>query len=162
MSPNPPRFEKPYHLAKWVAGQLHRHHGASARGLYQEYLGAFAEFGMDSGPASSLIQEHLKKLEQDGLVISEKGNGRGGPRHWAWVGPIPSDEPPAVVEKSLTVEPEPADFAAIDHDAPAIPPGMPDPGCVMNASAPQQLPIAGLEHSDEWDPIATSFAQACR
>lgn len=182
MSPNPPRFEKPFHLARWVAGQLHRHQGASARALYQEHLAAFAEFAMDAGPASALIHKHLRKLEEEGLVISEKGNGKGGPAHWTWVGPIPTDDTGAVAKESLTTEPDAAttDFATVDHDAPEDPPGMP---AVTQAEAldvmddkdsflalrgrwlyeiSEQLPIAGLDLDDEWGRIATSFAQACR
>jgi hypothetical protein len=188
MSPNPPKFDKPFHLAKWVASQLWRHQGASARALYQEYLPAFAEFSMDAGPASALIHQHLKKLEEDGLVISEKLKGKGGPMHWTWVGPIPevdaAEAAAATVKESLPVDPASGptillaptkclttDFAGLAHDAPADPPGMPEitpedaiaslKNCGIEIIG-EQLPITGLEPADEWDTIAASFAQACR
>jgi hypothetical protein len=172
-----PGFTKPFHLAKWVAGQIHKFPGYSARQLYQEYLAEFAEFAMDAGPASALIQQHLKKLEEDGMVVAVKGATKGGPMHWTWVGPIPeadaAEAAAAAVKESLTVDPDPPppDFAEIDHDAPAGPPGMPE-GTREDASGllrdcgieimVEQLPIAGLEPADEWDTIAASFAQACR
>jgi hypothetical protein len=180
MSPNPPKFDKPFQLAKWVAAQLWRHQGASGRGLYQEYLGEFAMHGMDASPASALIVQHLRDLEQNGIVVSEKAKGKGGPMHWTWVGPIPEADvseaaaaAAAAVKESLTVDPDPPppDFAAIDHDAPADPPGMPEitldeaiaslKDCGIEIIGGQLL-ITGLEPPDEWDTIAASFAQACR
>lgn len=186
-----PSFAKPFHLAKWVADQIHRFPGHSARQLYQEYLADFAAFGMDAGPASALIQQHLKKLEDDGLVISEKGAIKGGPRHWTWIGPEPANDADAVTcKESLPVDPSPmADFAAIEHDAPAAAPGLPEPepiaaasqAIIDTAAEPRELSdedremLAAwrcgsseptkqqpLELGDVWDSLARSFAQACR
>jgi hypothetical protein len=135
-----PGFTKPFHLAKWVAGQIHKFPGYSARQLYQEYLAEFAEFAMDAGPASALIQQHLRKLEEDGMVVAVKGATKGGPMHWTWVGPEPANDEPATVKDSLTVEPESplVDFAAVDHDAPVAAPGLPDP---------EPEPIAAFSHA---------------
>ena len=126
-----------YQLARWAAQQLPRHPGATPRDLYQHYLPQFAEFGTDGGSGSAMIQQHLKKLEEEGLVTSDKPK-KGHPAHWTWVGHVPVDETPTAEESSV-------DDAGVEIAEPEIEPIAASSNAIRGTSDPLQQAIALLQ-----------------
>jgi hypothetical protein len=152
-----PAHAGPYALAQWVAHQLPRFQGATQRELYHKYLPQFAAFGTDGSTGSTLIGTHLRKLEEQGLVISEKrGKERAAPRSWQWVGPPPD-------ETCVTDDPVASDRSNVGTGA---------ADTTETSAATDQEDRAGatdcewvpdpLDGGDPWDTLARQFAQACR
>lgn len=98
---NSAQITKPYQLARVVAMRIAERPGLTARELYRLFGDGFGGMGCDGTSASAMIAQHLAKLEEEGLVISEKkGKERSAPKAWTWVGPKPAAdvEPPAQAE----------------------------------------------------------------
>lgn len=171
-------FTSAYALARHVAHQLPQHAGKSARELYQAFLPDFAKLGTDGSTGATMINQHLRKMEEEGLVISEKGKLRGNPSKWYWLGssdaepessqessePIREREPPQASEPIREREPLQASEPRLRRE----PHGGSEPKTMREPSHPSES-VAMREpcdpsdpHEDQWDLLARQFAAACR
>ena len=83
--------DSPYAHAREVAMRIVEKPGSTARELYRLFGDRFHEWNYDGHKAATIIAQHLAKLEEEGLVISEKkGKERSAPKAWTWVGPKPA------------------------------------------------------------------------
>lgn len=87
----------PFQYAKEIASKISSHPGGiTARELYRLHGDRFAEWNCDGNKAAALISQHLTKMQEDGLVVSEKmGNNPSAPRKWSWIDGArkPEDQP---------------------------------------------------------------------
>lgn len=94
----------PYQYAKEIARKISAHPGGiTARELYRLHGDRFAEWNCDGNKAAALICQHLTKMQEDGLVVSEKtGKNPAAPRKWSWIDGArkPEDHP----EESRPIE----------------------------------------------------------
>lgn len=181
-------FTSAYALARHVAHQLPQHSGKSARELYQAFLPEFSAFGTDGSTGATMINQHLRRMEEGGLVISEKGKLRGNPSKWFWTGPSDASAEPEKIEPMQPREPfrssEPRSMREPSNPSEPISEREPpqarepptsreqysgsEPKTMREPSHPSE-PKNTMEPSqpsdpneDQWDLLAHQFAAACR
>lgn len=161
-------FQSAYALARHVAHQLPQHDGKSARELYQAFLPDFAKLGTDGSTGATMINQHLRKMEQEGMVISEKGKLRGNPSKWYWIGLTP-DVTPQSGQESDEPGHEKEPMSLSDPRTMSEPPSKSDPRESTEPPLPSEPedssePKLPSEHQqdDQWDELARQFAAACR
>ena len=171
-------FTSAYALARHVAHQLPQHSGKSARELYQAFLPEFSVFGTDGSTGATMINQHLRKMEEEGLVISEKGKLRGNPSKWYWLGssdaepkssqessePIREREPPQASEPIREREPPQASEPMREREPPQAsePPPSREPYAENDPFSMREPNITSEPHEDPWELLAHQFAAACR
>lgn len=172
----------PNQTARAVALRLPHHPGETAVGLFRLYLDRFLEAGCeDRKTAANLIGQHLRVLEEEGLVIRERPTkkGPGQSDTWTWVGPAPGaiglqpdEQPPQASELQPAELPqagalEPADVPGAQEDANAIIPVVPGtdqhgPPALDPLLAPVQAALSVLRHAAQHRSIPDAVKQRLR